>query len=409
MNPAVRRWAVRLLRYGLCLAAVAYLAWTVPWHDQVRLAGPQGRRVRLLEQRGPELVIEADGQRQTVPRDSVHQVLIGEQHVPDIEPGIPSVIRQLNRRWALLSILLFAPVWFIQAYRLVLMVAIQNVHISYWNAVKLTFAGNFFNFALPGTTGGDLVKAYYLTHYTHLKTEVVTTVFLDRAIGLFGILLLAATGIAITWNPAQFSYLASVLGLIVVALFAGALVIFSRRLRHALRLSELAARLPGGNQLLRIGRATVALRQHKLKVGGALAATLILQAIVMVSAAVMAWALGMKGSLTYYFIYVSIGFLIAAIPILPPQAIGVMEYAYVQFFTQDGLNSASQALALAVGVRLIQLIWAVPGVLVPLLGAHLPSATDLQHLETTMPPDEVARPSESPSSADPLVTPLTKE
>jgi uncharacterized protein (TIRG00374 family) len=257
--------------------------------------------------------------------------------------------------------------------------------LRYWNAVKLTFAGNFFNFALPGTTGGDLVKAYYISHYTHLKTEVVTTVFLDRAIGLLGIVFLAVAGIVLTWNPARFGYEMFVLGLLLLGLAAGSLVVFSSRMRRALHLSALASRLPGGEQLLRIGRATVAMRQHKAKVAIAMGVTLVLQSIAMVSAAVMAWALGMEptglSGLLYYFIYVSIGFLVAAIP-STPQAFGVMEFFYVQFFTQNGLNTASQALALALAVRLIQLVWAIPGVLVPLLGAHLPSAAELAQLES---------------------------
>jgi uncharacterized protein (TIRG00374 family) len=262
------------------------------------------------------------------------------------------------------------------------MLAIQGVRLSFWTATKLTFVGNFFNFALPGTTGGDLIKAYYLTRYTHLKTEAVTTVFLDRAIGLFGLILLAGAAILLTRDPHQFAHLTAVLAIICGALAAGGIVVFSRRLRQALRLRELAARLPMGEQLLRVGRATVAMRQHKLLVGLSLLMTFALQAVVMVSAAIMAWALRMQGEMSYYFIYVSIGFLIAAIPISPPQAFGVMEYFYVLFFAQGELNNdASQAVALALAIRLIQLVWALPGILVPLLGAHLPRKAELERLE----------------------------
>jgi uncharacterized membrane protein YbhN (UPF0104 family) len=108
--------------------------------------------------------------------------------------------------------------------------------------------------------------------------------------------------------------------------------------------------------------------------------SLALQSIVMISAAVMAWALGMKGDLSYYFVYISVGFLIAALP-STPQAVGVMELYYVGIFTRAGLATASQAVALALAVRMIQFVWAIPGVLVPLLGAHLPSKEQLAELE----------------------------
>ena len=137
----------------------------------------------------------------------------------------------------------------------------------------------------------------------------------------------------------------------------------------------------------------------------------------MISAAFIAWALNMRpgwsfAGLGYYCTYVSIGFLIAAIPITPPQAFGVMEAAYVQFFTQGGLNDASQAVALALGVRFIQLVWALPGLLVPLLGAHLPNKAELAALDAAAADDSSAAavqagsgaPAVSPAPATPTAT-----
>lgn len=379
MKKSGSRWILTLLRYGLCVAAIAFLAYTVKWHDRVHLK--DGTQVRLIAE-GPEgYLIQQNGERRTVGRDEIVTVEVAGETVPDIEYGIAGVVERLDWGQTLIAVVIFAPVWFIQAYRLVVMVAVQGVRLGYWNAVKLTFAGNFFNFALPGTTGGDVVKAYYLSHYTHRKTEVVTTVFLDRAIGLLSVVMLAAGGIAMRWDPTQFGHLVGVLVVVFAALLVGIVVVFSRRVRHALQLSTLAERLPMGEQILRVGRATVALRTHKGHAVASVVLSLVLQSIVIVSAAIMARALGMAGDFSYYFIYVAIGFLIAAIPIAPPQAIGVMEAAYVQFFTRAGLASASQAVALALAVRLIQLVWALPGVLVPLLGAHRPSKAELTALE----------------------------
>ena len=63
-----------------------------------------------------------------------------------------------------------------------------------------------------------------------------------------------------------------------------------------------------------------------------------------------------------------------------------MEYFYVLFFAHGGMdNDPSQAVALALLVRLTQLFWAVPGVLVPLLGAHVPNKTDLAALDEQAP------------------------
>jgi hypothetical protein len=382
MKHSVLRWLLPLLRYGLCAVAIVYLVRCVTWHDYVRLGGADGPKVRLLERRGDSFMIQRDGRTETVTAAEVRYVRVGQQDVPEIELGISTVVRQANKWQAALAVLMFAPVVLLQCGRLVVMLAVQGVRISLWTSTKLTFVGNFFNFALPGTTGGDLIKAYYLTHYTHLKTETVTTVFLDRAIGLLGLVILAGGAILLTRDPQQFKQLISSLAVLCGLLAAGSLVVFSRRLREALHLSALAARLPMGEQIIRVGRATVAMRQHKMLVFVSLLMTLALQGIVMVAAVVVKDAFRMDGDAAYYFIYVSIGFLIAAIPISPPQAFGVMEAFYVQVFATGSLrNDPAKAVALALALRLIQLIWALPGILVPLLGAHLPRKAELHTLE----------------------------
>jgi hypothetical protein len=375
-------WLLTLLRVGLCAAALFFLYRAVNWHDYVALSGdPQGdHSARLLERTDAGFLVEIDGRQETLGPDQIRRNPTNGK--PDIHYGVRSVVRGIDTATALLALLVFAPATLIQAVRLIWMLGIQGVRLSYWNSLKLTFSGNFFNFALPGTTGGDLVKAYYLTRFTHQKTEAVTTVFLDRVVGLLGLVILAGSMILISQDAEQMRMLGPWLVAIAVAMAVGMVVVFSGRIRTALRLGDIVARLPMGEQLARVGRATVAMRRHKAMVAMSVGNSIALQLMVMISAYHMAMALHMGGGLVDYLIYVPIGFLIAAIPITPPQGFGVMEYAYVRFFADSGLSSESQALAFALAVRLIQLFWALPGVLVPLLGAHLPSQAEREAMET---------------------------
>ncbi len=390
MKKRLARWGLPLLRYGLCALAIVYLVHAVSWYDSVALVDNPERRCRLLEQHTDDaghvtaVTILRDGRPQRVPFDQVAR--LPDSDLPDIRLGIRGVVQRTDLGLALLAILIFMPVPLLQSIRLVWMLAIQDVRLSYWNAIKFSYAGNFFNFALPGTTGGDLIKAFYITRFTHRKTEAVTTVFLDRAVGLSGLMILASVTFVFSWNridwdPTYRNSIATALGLIWGGLACGAVFVFSRRLRHLIRLPDLARMLPASDQVLRIGRATVAIRQHKALLALSLLDTLVLQLIVVIAAFVMARALGMQGDFSLYFIFVPIGFLIAAIPISPPQAIGVMEAAYIKFFTLGGLNQASVAVAFALANRLTQLVWALPGVLVPLLGRNFPSHDELQAFE----------------------------
>jgi uncharacterized protein (TIRG00374 family) len=381
MRSARFRWLLPLLRYGLCAVAVIFLVYSVTWHDYVHLNDAAQTPLRLVRQDGDRFSVLEGGQEVIKPVEELRHAEVNGREIVDIEYGLPGVVQRTDHVLTLWAVLIFLPTPLMCAVRLIWMLRIQQVRLSFWESVKFTLAGNFFNFALPGTTGGDLIKAWYITHFTHRKTEAVTTVFLDRAIGLLSLVLMAGAMIVLTRDPSQFGQLGLTLALICLGLAAGAVVVFSRRIRRALRLGELVLRLPMSEQLRRIGQATLAMRQHKTLVVLSLLITFALQTVAMISAVVMARALGMEGSFAYFFIYIAIGFVVAAIPIAPPQAIGVLEYFYVVCFTAGGQNTASQAVTLAVCVRLIQLVWSLPGVLVPLLGAHLPKRAELQDLQ----------------------------
>jgi hypothetical protein len=65
-----------------------------------------------------------------------------------------------------------------------------------WEAIRLGFLGNLFNFISLGAVGGDLFKAVAASRQTPGKrTEVAASVLVDRAIGLLGLLIVAAVGL----------------------------------------------------------------------------------------------------------------------------------------------------------------------------------------------------------------------
>ena len=78
----------------------------------------------------------------------------------------------------------------LQSIRFKWMVRAQEIELSTWEAMKLVYAGNFLNFVALGSTGGDVFKAYYVSTHTPRKTEAVTTVVLDRAVGMVGIVVI---------------------------------------------------------------------------------------------------------------------------------------------------------------------------------------------------------------------------
>ena len=79
------------------------------------------------------------------------------------------------------------------AQRWRLLLAVHDIPVSFRRATMLTFIGHFYNAFMFGSTGGDVVKAIYVTREVQDKrTEAASTIFVDRIVGLMALLLFAA-------------------------------------------------------------------------------------------------------------------------------------------------------------------------------------------------------------------------
>ncbi|MCX6117313.1 MAG: lysylphosphatidylglycerol synthase transmembrane domain-containing protein [Proteobacteria bacterium] len=70
-----------------------------------------------------------------------------------------------------------------------------NLECSWMKALRLQLIGFFFNTAMPGAVGGDIVKAIYIVKDQPRpsgKTSALLTVLLDRIVGLIGLFAMGA-------------------------------------------------------------------------------------------------------------------------------------------------------------------------------------------------------------------------
>lgn len=66
----------------------------------------------------------------------------------------------------------------------------QGITLSGWQTFRIFFIGQFFNVFMPGACGGDVARAFYVVKSSlkGSRAEAASTVFIDRAIGLFAII-----------------------------------------------------------------------------------------------------------------------------------------------------------------------------------------------------------------------------
>ncbi len=327
MDAHARQRLASLIRYAVCAAAITWIVWNTQW-----------------------------GQ-------------------------LKAVWGQANQWLLLLSLLAFGPAPVLIAIRLKLLLEVHDVRLSVWEAIKVTFAGNFIINTLPvGTTGGDSVKAFYIARNTPHKHEAVTVVFFDRVIGVLGLVLMSGIVVLADWHNPAFRSWGRPIGVLVLVIVGGGVVYFSHWTRQLLRLDWILSKLPLGMHLQRIDRAVFEFRQHPRRVLICLLLTNILQVNCIAALFLGGWALGLVdpvrpvSSFAVYLGYVPICYLAGALPL------GVMEGGFQQLLAgAAGLGSPEAALSLSLFSRFTQLVWSLPGGLVVLRSR--PKAEDMHALD----------------------------
>ena len=273
----------------------------------------------------------------------------------------------------------------IMSVRFWYLLKIQDIHVQLWEAVRLTFLGQFFSFVVPGTVSGDLVKAYYVARHTERKAAVLVTVFIDRAVGLleFAILPTVVMGAMLVGgvkDMARFRTPAIMVAVVVLLVAASAGFLFSPRLRRLMGARWLLSKLPLQKHLIVLAQAAYLYRQRAGALLKALAITFGGQFFFIVAIFLAGEAMGLGVNWYQYFLYVPLIYIVAAIPI-SPGGLGVTETFYVTFFSSAAGSAgvaASQILALALVARLLPMLVSLPGLAVALTGPRLPKAAQMK-------------------------------
>jgi uncharacterized membrane protein YbhN (UPF0104 family) len=165
------------------------------------------------------------------------------------------------------------------------LVRAQGLPFTLSGAMRLGMVGYYFNTFLPGSVGGDIIKAACIARQQSRRTVAVATVLIDRAVGLCGLFWLVTLVGGGFWATGRLEQLAVSPGaaavLQTITLGAGALAAASVLMwvllgvlpaRGADRLAERLARIPRlGPALAELWRAVWMYRCQGRRVGLGLA------------------------------------------------------------------------------------------------------------------------------------------
>jgi hypothetical protein len=87
----------------------------------------------------------------------------------------------------------------ISARRWWMLLSGQDIHVTYWEALKLTYIGAFFNTTPPGAVTGDMMKGYYTVKRQGQERKIAAfaTILLDRIVGISGLIIVAGGSLAL--------------------------------------------------------------------------------------------------------------------------------------------------------------------------------------------------------------------
>jgi uncharacterized protein (TIRG00374 family) len=250
-------------------------------------------------------------------------------------------------------------------WRMVLRV--QGLDLSLGRATEISLVAHFFNSFLLGSTGGDLLKAYYAARETHhKKTEAVMTVLVDRVLGLFAMLLFACLMMLPNLPLLSTDPRLAAVAWVVLLMMAGCGTVMAVSLWGGVSKTWPAARnwlrrLPKGELLERALEACRQFGRHPWFLVRVLAISMILNVCCVLQILVLARGLHLTISPLALFVIVPVIVCLSALPITP-SGLGVRENLYVLMLAIPEINiDPTRALSLSLLAYAGSLFWSVLG------------------------------------------------
>ncbi|MFP5520341.1 MAG: lysylphosphatidylglycerol synthase transmembrane domain-containing protein [Bdellovibrionia bacterium] len=160
----------------------------------------------------------------------------------------------INIQFLPLGFILLCGNIFFASERWRLLVSIQNLNAKPLGTLRLTLIGLFFNFAMPGGVGGDVVKAWYFhKDFPDSRVVAVSSVMIDRILGLYAMILLALStmlfDLSYIFSIPVLKALFVVVSLVWLGFSLALVILFWPRLRESRRFEKLFTLIPLGAKL----------------------------------------------------------------------------------------------------------------------------------------------------------------
>ena len=253
------------------------------------------------------------------------------------------------------------------------LVRAQGIQLSMLEAFRLGSIGFLLSFVSAGSVGGDLFKAIFLANRRPGKrVEAVASVFVDRGVGLYGLLILVSVGLlmrssggleAAGQDAVQDIDKIKTATTVLVGIGTAVLAVLVLGGKSVDSLIRWGGTLPGiGSLVQRIGQPLRMFHHHPIAFGVSILMSLGVQSLLVISMYFVARGLYENPpTLAEHFVIVPIGMLASALPITPA-GLGVLELAIEWLYkVVPAVTTKASGTLVALVFEMVKIVMAVIG------------------------------------------------
>jgi len=248
-----------------------------------------------------------------------------------------ALLNLLQPQYLALAAVLVGANMYLTSERWRMLLQTQGHHIPSWPAFKFTMIGIFFNFAVPGGVGGDLVKAFYFAKdFPEQKMTAATSVLMDRVLGLYAMIAMALFAMIFDYQTVQSNESLRLLWTLILVLFVcatlGLGLVFSKKIYDGGHFKKLLQKLPLHDQTTKIYESLHMYGRNYKYLLSSIAISLIAQTFSILFMILAGYASGANDvAWGTYFLVAPLGFMATAIPV-SPAGVGVGQAAFYFLF-----------------------------------------------------------------------------
>jgi glycosyltransferase 2 family protein len=227
---------------------------------------------------------------------------------------------------------------FEMTYKWNLLIRVRNMIVKFGRLFWINSIGSFLGLFLPSSLGTDVVRGYYLVKNNSEKSVSISSVFVDRVLGMFSLLLLGV--VAVFFAGDLISKYNIQTYIIIVFLLAVAVFYLFQKEQSAIILEKLLKKIKHKKIIengLKLHSSILEYKKYPKTLLISFFITLLVQVTRVLTYYFVALSFNIQISIIYYFLFVPIIMIIIMIPI-SIGGLGVKEGTFVAFFTLVGMS-----------------------------------------------------------------------